>query len=123
MINLIITAITLSLASINSEVGNALSANDSKTLSNFFNNNIDLTIIDQEGTYSKIQAEQIVKKFLSTHNVIKYSAVHLGKAKDGSSFEIGKLQTKAGTYRTYFLLKGEGVAQKIHQFRIENDNE
>lgn len=123
MIKVILTSLLIVLAPLNSEVARSIQNGDSKTLANLFSSNIELTIQKNEGTYSKIQAEQIVKKFFTTHPVIKYSTVHQGNAKDGSSFEIGKLQTKAGSFRTYFLVKGDGVNQKVHQLRIEDDNE
>ena len=49
--------------------------------------------------------------------------IHTGKAKDGSSFEIGSLTSKGGQFRTHMLLKGTGANQKIHELRVEADNE
>jgi hypothetical protein len=120
MVQFILVAL-IALAPINLEVGKTLNIGDAKSLVAFFPSNIDLTIKNEEGIYTKIQAEQILKKFFTAHPVVKYTVVHVGSAKDGSSFEIGKLQTQSGTYRTYFLLKGKGDNQKIHQFRIEDD--
>ena len=123
MFKIIFASLLFISVSITGEIVKSIGIGDAKSLASYFNNTVDLIIKSEEGTYSKIQAEQIVKKFFTTHPVVKYTMVHTGKAKDGSSFEIGKLQTKAGIYRTYFLLKTEGNSQKIHQFRIEDDNE
>lgn len=122
MIQLLLSAI-ISMSVLNTDVAKSINAGDAKMLASFFSPNIDLTIKHEEGIYTKIQAEQILKKFFASHQVVKYTALHVGEAKDKTSFEIGKLQTQAGNYRTYFLLKGKGADQKIHQFRIEDDNE
>lgn len=119
----ILFCVLLTIATISGDVTKALSAGNAKALAIHFNDNVDLTILDDEDVYSKIQAEQIVKRFFSSHPVQKYEVVHVGNAKDGSAFEIGKLTSKGKVYRTYYLLKGNGEKQKIHQFRIEDDND
>ena len=123
MIKILITAVLLSLTTGNVEIHEALNTGNSQKLSTLFAESIDLTILDEEDTYSKKQAEQIIKKFFTNHTIVRYEVVHVGSAKDGSFFEIGKLHTKKKNYRTYFVLKGKQKNQKIHQFRIEDDNE
>lgn len=123
MIKTIILTLFLTVAAISSDISKALTTGDAKKLAANFNESVDLTILDDEGVYSKIQAEQIIKKFFNAHPIQKYEVVHVGNSKDGSAFEIGKLSSKTKVYRTYYVLKGNGAQQKIHQFRIEDDNE
>lgn len=123
MIKILITGILLAIAAVSGNVSKALSSGDAELLGSQFNETVDLTILDDEGVYSNTQAKQILKEFFSSHPVVGYKVVHVGNAKDGSAYEIGKLSTKTKVYRTYFVLKGEGKKQKIHQFRIEDDNE
>ena len=119
--NLFVTSLLLIIATISGDVSAALNKGDAKSLSSYFHSSIELSILDEESVYSNTQAEQILKKFFKEHPVTKYESVHVGNAKDGSAFEIGNLVTKGVTYRTYFLLKGNGKAQEIHQFRIEDE--
>ena len=121
MVKLFITSLLLIVATISGDVSASLNAGNAKTLSSYFHVSVELSILDEESVYSKTQAEQILKKFFKEHPVVKYESVHVGNAKDGSAFEIGNLVTKSATYRTYFLLKGNGSAQEIHQFRIEDE--
>jgi hypothetical protein len=121
MMKLFITSLLLIVATISGDVSASLNTGDAKVLSSYFHGSVELSILDEESVYSKTQAEQILKKFFKAHPVTKYESVHVGNAKDGSAFEIGNLVTKGATYRTYFLLKGNGSEQKIHQFRIEDE--
>lgn len=120
---LLLTTFLLVIAAINTNVSKALNEGDSKKLAGYFYEKVELSILEEEENYSRIQAEQVIKKFFSKYPVVNYETVHMGNAKDGSAFEIGSLVTKSATFRTYFLLKGNGKAQKIHQFRIEESEE
>lgn len=121
MIKLFIASLLLIVATINGDVSTSLNAGDAKVLSGYFHWSVELSILEEESIYSRTQAEQILKKFFKEHPVVKYESVHMGNSEDGSAFEIGSLVTKSGTYRTYFLLKGNGAKQEIHQFRIEDE--
>jgi hypothetical protein len=45
------------------EIATSLRSGDARSVSRYFGNTIDLTIISQEEVYSKVQAEQILKDF------------------------------------------------------------
>ncbi|MBK7965276.1 MAG: DUF4783 domain-containing protein [Bacteroidetes bacterium] len=45
------------------EIAGSLRSGDAHSVSRYFGNTIDLTIITQEEVYSKVQAEQILKDF------------------------------------------------------------
>ncbi|MEA3318026.1 MAG: DUF4783 domain-containing protein [Bacteroidota bacterium] len=98
------------------KVGNA------KELARYFNNNIELVILDKEDVYSKAQAEQIIDNFFTDHFPKTFKIIHQG-GKDESQFAIGKLVTFNGTFRVYVLLKTKNEKAFIHQLRIEKENE
>ena len=98
------------------KVGNA------EELAEFFNNTIELVILDQEDVYSKVQAQQILDKFFDDHFPKSFEIIHQG-GKEESKFAIGKLVTFSGTFRVYFLLKLKNDKPFIHQLRIEKENE
>ena len=94
---------------------------DSKLLSGFFNQNIELVVLDNDNVYSKAQAEQIVNNFFSSFPPFKenaFSVIH-DSGKEGAKSVIGKLKTTKGNFRVYFLLKKDGSKEYIHQLRIE----
>lgn len=94
---------------------------DSKLLSGFFNQNVELVVLDNDNVYSKAQAEQIVNNFFSSFPPLKenaFSVIH-DSGKEGAKSVIGKLKTTKGNFRVYFLLKKDGSKEYIHQLRIE----
>ncbi len=100
----------------------SLKSGDSKQLSNYFTSNMELTILDNEAVYSKIQAELVLKDFFSKYPVTSYSLLHRGKSPEGSVFSIGKLTTNKGVFRTYFYLKQINGKTLLNELRFEKND-
>lgn len=105
------------------ELNLAISGNNSKGLSKYFNTNVELKIINQEDIYSKAQAELIVKDFFLKHPVESFYFVHKSEPKNESMYAIGSMQTTKAKYRLYFLFKKVGAQYLIQQLSIELENE
>ncbi len=98
----------------------AIKAGNSASLSDHFNENIELTILEKEGIYSRTQAEQIVKDFFAANNPKVFNLLHEG-GKGSAHYAIGELTTDKGTYRVYFLIKMINNQSYINQLRIEKN--
>ena len=105
-------------AQIPDEIIQSLKSGDSKTLSNYFNQNIELVVLNEDNVCSKAQAQQIVGKFFSNNSPESFSIIHQG-GKEGAQYVIGNLVTNKGSFRIYFLLKKNDGKDYIHQLRIE----
>jgi len=105
-------------AQVPDEIIQSLKSGDSKTLSAYFNQNVELVVLENDNVYSKAQAQQIVNKFFSANPPESFTVIHQG-GKEGAQYVIGNLVTGKGTYRVYFLLKKSGGKDYIHQLRIE----
>jgi hypothetical protein len=105
------------------DIATAIRSGNAKNISKFFNENVDLKLIEQEDLYSKLQAEMILKDFFIKHPVKSFSVAHKSEQKNGSQYVIGTLETSNGKFRTYFLIKTTGTQIFIQQFRIETENE
>lgn len=94
---------------------------DSKLLSGYFNQNVELMVLDSENVYSKAQAEQIVSNFFSNFAPVQENAFQIihNSGKEGARSVIGTLKTTKGSFRVYFLLKKSGAKEYIHQLRID----
>src|SRR5258705_11882140 len=91
------------------EIGSAIRAGDSKQLASYFGNTIDLTIMNREDSYSKTQAELIVRDFFSKNPPKSFSILHKGSSKEGTLYAIGSLATTKGTvFRTSFFTRQSG---------------
>ncbi len=108
--------------SVYESVVSSLRLGDSKQLSIYFNSNMELTILDNESVYSKIQAELVLKEFFEKYPVSSYSLLHRGKSPEGSIFSIGKLTTSKGVFRTYFYLKQIGGKTLLNELRFEKND-
>jgi hypothetical protein len=91
---------------------------NANTLSGYFNQNIEMVVLEHDDVYSKAQAQQIVSNFFSQNKAQEFSILHQG-GKEGARYAIGNLRTDNGTFRVYFLLKDAGNKAYIHQLRIE----
>lgn len=101
------------------DIANSLRSGDAKSISRFFGNTIDLTIVSQEEVYSKVQAEQILRDFFSKNTPRSFTIIHKGESKEGARYAIGSLVTAQGaTYRTYFYLKQQGGTSVIQELRF-----
>lgn len=96
----------------------SLKTGNASNLSSYFNENIELVVLDRDDVYSKAQAQQIVTSFFDQYKAQGFSIIHQG-GKEGAKYAIGNLTTNNGTFRVYFLLKNDGSKAYIHQLRIE----
>jgi hypothetical protein len=98
----------------------ALSNGSATVLASLMNNTVALTLPDSDGTYSKKQAEQLIKMFFEQNPVSTFTTEHNGTSTDGSCYMIGDLlTTKQKTYRVYVLTKQREGIDLIHQLQIE----
>lgn len=96
----------------------SLKTGNSKVLSDYFNENVELVVLDNDNVYSKAQAKQIVSNFFKSFTPESFSIIHQG-GKEGAKYVIGNLKTSHENFRVYFLLKQNKGKEYIHQLRIE----
>lgn len=108
----------LATAQIPDDIILGLKTGNAKMLGSFFNQNVELVILENDNVYSKAQAEQIVTSFFARYQPERFNVIHQG-GKEGAQYVIGNLVTKQGSFRVYFLLKKNTGKDIIHQLRIE----
>jgi len=111
------------LDDITKNVASAIRKGSASELAVYFNSSIDLTVPGKEGSFSKAQAEQIVKDFFSKNTPKSFEIKHQGKSADGSNYAIGTLVTNNGNFRTYFLIKNISNKNYIQQLQFDNDKQ
>ena len=99
----------------------ALKAGNANELAKLLHSSVDLNIPDNEGVYSKAQAELILKEFFSKNNPTGYKTLHKGSSKDGARYSIGNLETDKGMYRAYFYMKMKDGQYYIHEFSLNSE--
>jgi hypothetical protein len=97
---------------------NALKTGNASQVSKYFDNTIDITLQDKSNSYSKSQAELIIKDFFIINGVISFEALHTGD-NAGSQYLIGNLKTKKGVFRTTVYMKQKANRQVVQELRFE----
>lgn len=108
---------------LNAQIASGIKSANAKELGLHFNQTLDLSTPDAEGTYSKAQAEMIVKNFFLKYPPTSYTRNHQGKSNDGSQYAIGVYKSGKFSFRTYYLLKAINGKPLIHQLKFELEDE
>ncbi len=100
------------------EVIGALRSGNSAELSRYFDDNVELTLPDKSDSYSKAQAQLIVRDFFSNNGVKGFELKHKGDS-PGGHFCIGTLQTSAGNFRTNVFMKTKNNKEVVKEIRFQ----
>ncbi len=100
-------------------IANAIKTGNASALAANFEANVEITVKDAQNSYSKNQAEMVLKNFFSSHQPKSFTIVHQGTSPEGSKYFIGNLSTSSGNYRTYVYSKTIGGKLAIQEVRFE----
>jgi hypothetical protein len=100
------------------EVIGALRTGNSSQLSTHFDENVELTLPDKSDSYSKAQAQLIVKDFFGNNGVKGFELKHKGDSPSGH-FCIGTLKTNAGNFRTNVFMRIKNGKEVVKEIRFQ----
>jgi len=99
---------------------NALKNNNIDKFVSTFSNPIEISLPDEENSYSKVQATMVIRKFLTTNKVESFKLKQSGKSTGGSEFIIGNLKSTNGKeYQIYFLFTMTDNKAFLHLIEFE----
>ena len=101
------------------EVINAMKTGNAPEIARFFDNTLEINMPQKNNSYSKSQAELVLKDFFSTNPVKAFEIIHKGE-NSGSQYCIGTLITKNGSFRTTIFMKQKGDKQVLQEITFEN---
>jgi Domain of unknown function (DUF4783) len=99
------------------EVIGALRTGDADGLSKYFDDNVEVTLPVKSDTYSKAQAQVILKDFFDNNNVKGFELKHKGDS-PGGHYCIGTLQTKSGNFRAHVFMRSKGNKEVVKEIRL-----
>jgi hypothetical protein len=121
----IIATFTLSAATLKSvtsgpfeDVVSSIKDGDVSGLSRYLDNTVEINISGKSNSYSKSQAEIILKDFFAKNQVKSFELLHQG-ASNGSRYGIGNMGTANGPFRTSFFLQKKGEGMVLNELRFE----
>jgi hypothetical protein len=101
------------------EITTAIRIGNAGELSRYLDSRVDISLPEKSDTYSKIQAEMIIRDFFSTNGVQNFLVKHRGINGGGAEFCVGVLQTRNGDYRTTLFVKQKGDKQLLQELRFQ----
>lgn len=111
----------LSFTSLIDEVVSAFKVGDAVRVSRYFDQMVELSLNEKSRTYSKSQAEMIVRDFFSSKGVKSFTVAHRGNTNDTEYF-VGSLSTENGEFRTTVFMKIRGDKKFIQELRFDSDS-
>ena len=97
------------------DVRESIKAGSSKELAKYLNNTVDVTMDGDMGTYSKTQAEFILRDFFKENPPSSFTIVHQGASKGGLPYAIGQYLSADRTFRVWMRIKNTGDRYLIHE--------
>lgn len=102
------------------EVIAAMKTGNVSQIAKYFDNTVEITMPDKNNSYSKSQAEMVLRDFFSTNGVKGFTVIHKGE-NGGSKYCIGTLTTQNGSYRTTIFMKLKSDKQYLQEIRFESN--
>jgi len=104
------------------KIANAISNGDAKELASFFDEDVEMTVLDEINLYSKSEGQAAVSDFFAENPPKKYTQVHQGASQGaGGQYCIGVLETSAQKYRVMIYLEKVGEAFLIKELKFEKE--
>jgi hypothetical protein len=100
------------------EILGAFKKGDAMKISRHFDNLVEITLNDRSNSYSRTQAEVVLKDFFSNHSVRSFTVIHRVNSNNGE-YCVGALSTSGGEYRTTILFKTKGDKKLVQELRFE----
>ncbi len=101
------------------EVVASLRSGNASQIAKYFDNTVEITLSEKTNSYSKSQAEVILRDFFNNNSIKDFQVLHKGD-NGGSQYCIGKLVTRSSAYRTTIFMKQKGDKQLLQEIRFEN---
>ncbi|MEI6749514.1 MAG: DUF4783 domain-containing protein [Bacteroidales bacterium] len=108
-------------AGVNESIAAAIKTGNSSELAKYFNNTVEIQIPANEGTFSKSQAEMIVKEFFLKNPPVSYTSNQQGSSNGGAQFMIGTYKSGKLVFHVYILIKPIAGKMLIQQLHFENE--
>ena len=78
-----------------------------------------ITILSNQASYSKSQAEVILKEFFTKNSIKDFTVMQSGASGNNSKYAIGKLDTSWGDFQVYVVLKLKDESYMLQEIRFE----
>jgi len=122
-----ICILALSTASANAQnevinnVRDALKTGSSRELSKYLNNTVEISINGEKSSYSRNQAEFVLKDFFNKYPSQSFRYVHQGSSKEGIKYTVGTYTYDRGEFRVFMIIKQIGGAYLVDKIDFNEE--
>ena len=102
-----------------SEISQALNSGNAEELSKYFDETVEVAVLNDEDIFSKDEAKAMIHNFFDSNKPKSFSQVHQGASKGDSKYCIGNLVAGGGSYKVYIYMKQKGDRYLIQVIRID----
>ncbi|PWT74224.1 MAG: hypothetical protein C5B59_11610 [Bacteroidetes bacterium] len=99
-------------------VATAIRSGNVNQLSQYLDCRVDISLPDKSDTYSKSQAEMVIRDFFANIGVRNFQVKQKGENNE-FVYCIGILETQNGNFRTSLFLKQKGDRQYLQELRFQ----
>lgn len=103
------------------DIKNALKSGSSKELVKFLNQSVDVTLDGDIQTYSRVQAEYVLKDFFDKNKPQSFNIIHQGASKGGLHFAIGQYTSDSNTFRVFLRIKSTDGKYRVHEISFDKE--
>lgn len=96
-------------------ISEVIKAGSSKEMARFLNQNLDINIEGGVKTYSKAQAEFVLRDFFKKYPPASFNIVHTGASKGGLQFAIGRYVSGPHNFSVLMRVKKIDADYLIHE--------
>jgi hypothetical protein len=104
-----------------SDISVALKASSAKELVKYCGPKIEIKIDGANNTYSKPQAEAVLRDFFQKNVAENFTVIHQGSSPEGLKYAIGMFKMKQGSYRIVMFLKKGDTAYEIDRITFSKE--
>jgi len=100
-------------------IASAIKVGDAHGIALYFDKNVDVKTDDKPITYSRNQAELVLREFFHRNVPRAFTIIHRGSSAKGAKYIIGNLETSQGNFRSFVYVKVVNQKQFIEEITFE----
>ena len=122
MAGIMCLAMAMCLANINDvidDIASCIKGGNTKELSKYFSSTVSMTLLNDEGIYSRVQAEIILRDFFGKNTPTSVKIAHRLDSNPNFRYVVLNLETPKDTFRVSYKLTNNDNAFQVTEFRVE----
>ncbi|WP_379018863.1 DUF4783 domain-containing protein [Parapedobacter deserti] len=101
------------------DIASCIRSANTKGLSKYFSSTVSMTLMNDEGMYSRVQAEIILRDFFTRNTPTGVKIAHRLDSNPNFRYVVLNLETSKDTFRVSYKLTNNENAFHVTEFRVE----